>query len=58
MSLLAEVLLLAGVLLVAEVEMVLVVSELLAKRGTIPRESVTLEEGEEVLLFSDALRVT
>jgi len=58
MSLLADVLLLAGVLLVAEVETVLVVSELLAKKGTIPHESVTLEEGEEVLLFSDALLVT
>jgi len=37
--------LLAEVLLVAEVEMVLVVSELLAKKGTIPHESVTLERG-------------
>jgi len=43
--------------LLAEVEMVLVVSEPLAKKGTIPHESVTLEE-EEVLLFSDALLVT
>jgi len=50
--------LLAEVLLVAEVETVLVVSELLAKKGTIPHESVTLEEGEEVSLFSDALPVT
>jgi len=32
---------------------VLVVSELLEKRGTIPPGSVTLEEGE-ALLFSDA----
>ena len=38
--------------------MVLVVSELLVKKGTIPRESVTLEEGEEVMLPSDALLVT
>jgi len=47
--------LLAEVLLVAEEEMTLVVSEPLVKKGTIPHESVTLEE---VLLFSDALPVT
>jgi len=49
---------LAEVPLVAEVEMALVVSEPLVKKGTIPRESVTLEEGEEVMLSSDALFVT
>jgi len=43
---------------VAEVEMVLVVSELLVNKGTIPRESVTLEEGEEVMLSFGALLVT
>jgi len=60
-SLLAEVLLgevlSAEVLLVAEVETVLVVSELLVKKGMIPLESVTLGE-EEALLFSDASLVT
>ena len=50
--------LLAEVLLVAEVEMVLVVSQLLVKKRTIPDESVTLEEEEEALLFSHALLVT
>jgi len=50
--------LLAEVLLVAEVETVLVVSELLVKKGTIPQESVTLEEEEEALLSSDVLLVT
>ena len=50
--------LLAEVLLVAEVEMVLVVSELLVKKGTIPHESVTLEEEEEALLSSGVLLVT
>jgi len=50
--------LLAEVLLVAEEETVLVVSKPLVKKGTIPHESVTLDEGEEVLLFSDALPVT
>jgi len=50
--------LLTEVLLVAEVEMILVVSELLVKKGTIPHESVTLDKGEEVLLFSDTLPVT
>jgi hypothetical protein len=54
MSLLTGVLLLAEVLLAAGVEMVLVVSGSLAKKGTIPRESVTLEE-EEVMLSFDAL---
>jgi len=54
-SLLAEVLS-VEVLLVAEVETVLVVSELLTKKGMIPLESVTL--GEEALLFSDASLVT
>jgi len=49
---------LAKVLLVAEEGMVLVVSELLVKKGMIPRESVTLEEGEEVMLSFDALLVT
>ena len=57
MFLLAEVLLarvlLFGVLLVAEEEMVLVVSELLEKKGMILPGSVTLEEGE-ALLFSGA----
>jgi len=48
--------LLAEVLLVTEVETVLVVSELLVKKGTIPHESVTLEE-EEALLSSDVLLV-
>jgi len=50
--------LLAEVLLAAEVGMVLDVSELLAKKGTIPHESVTLEEEEEALLSSDTLLVT
>jgi len=57
MFLLAEVLLagvlMFGVLIVAEEEMVLVVSELLEKRGMIPRGSVTSEEGE-ALSFSGA----
>ena len=61
-SLLAGVLLVevlqAEVLLVAELEMVPAVSELLEKRGTIPPGSVTLEEEEEALLFSDASLVT
>jgi len=60
MFLLAEVLLagvlLVGVLLVVEEEMMLVVYELLEKRGMIPLGPVTLEE-EEALLFSDALLV-
>jgi len=43
---------------VAEVEMVLVVSKILVKKGMIPHESVTLEEGEEVMLSSDAWLVT
>ena len=38
--------------------MVLVVSESLVKKGTIPHESVTLEEEEEVLLSSGVLLVT
>ena len=50
--------LLAEVLLVAEVETVLAVSELLVKKGTIPHESVTLEEEEEALLSSGVLLVT
>jgi len=50
--------LLAEVLLAAEVEMVLVVSELLVKKGAIPHESVTLEEEEEALLPSCILLVT
>ena len=49
--------LLAEVLLAAEVEMVLVVCELLVKKGTIPHESVTLEEAE-ALLSSGVLLVT
>jgi len=48
--------LLVVVLLVAEVETVLVVSEPLVKKGTIPHESVTLEE-EEALLSSGILLV-
>jgi len=56
--------LLAEVLLVAEVETVLAVSEPLVKKGTIPHESVTLEEEEEeeeeeeALLIFDALLAT
>jgi hypothetical protein len=46
------------VLLVSRVEMVLAVSELLEKWGTILQGSVTLEEEEEALLFSDALPMT
>ena len=42
----------------AEVETVLVVSESLVKKGTIPHESVTLEEEEEALLSSHVLLVT
>ena len=42
----------------AEEETVLVVFGPLVKKGMIPHESVTLEEGEEALLFSDALPVT
>ena len=38
--------------------MVLASSEPLVKKEMIPRESVTLEEGEEVILSSDALLVT
>jgi len=49
---------LAEVLLVSGEETILVVSEPQVKMGTIPHESVTLEEGEEVLLFSDALPET
>jgi hypothetical protein len=44
-SLLAEVLLAVGV------KMALAVSELLAKKETIPHESATLEEEEGVMLF-------
>jgi len=44
---------------VAEVEMVFVVAELQVKKGTIPHESVTLEEEEEeALLSSGVLLVT
>jgi hypothetical protein len=50
--------LLAEVLLVVEVEMVLVVSELLVKKGMIPHESVILEEEGKALLSSDVLLVT
>ena len=49
---------LSEVLLAVEVEMVLAESGLLVKKGTIPHESVTLEEEEEASLFSDALLVT
>jgi len=49
------------VLLVAEVlveeEMVLAVSGFLVKRGTIPHESVTLDEEEKMVLSSDAFAV-
>jgi len=48
--------LLAEVLLAAEVETVLAVSGLLVKKGTIPHESVTLEE-EEAMLSSGVLLV-
>ena len=50
--------LLTEVLLVAEVETVLAVSELLVKKGTIPHESVILEEEWKALLSSDVLLVT
>ena len=50
--------LLAEVILVAGVETVLVVSESLVKKETIPHESVTLEEEEEVLLSSNVFLVT
>jgi len=46
------------VLLAAEVETVLAVSEHLAKKETIPHESVTLEEEEEAMLSSGVLLVT
>jgi len=49
--------LLAEVLLAVEAETVLVVSELLVKKGTIPHESVTLEEEEEALLSFDVVLV-
>ena len=49
--------LLAEVLLAVEVETVLAVSGLLVKKGTIPNESVTLEE-EEAMLSSSVLLVT
>ena len=55
--LLAEVLL-AEVLLVVELEMVLAESELLVKKGTILRESVTLGEEKKVAPFSGVLPVT
>ena len=38
-----------------EVELVLDESGLLVKKGTIPHESVTLDEEEEALLSSDVL---
>jgi len=61
MLLLVEVLLdevlLFWVLLVAEEETVLVVSELLEKRETIPPGSVTLEEGEALLSSGASLVV-
>ena len=43
---------LAEVLLAAKVETVLAVFELLAKKETIPHESVTLEEEEEEAMLS------
>jgi len=43
---------------VAGVEMMLVVSKLLAKKETIPHESVILEEEERALLFSGVSLVT
>ena len=50
---------LSEVLLAVEVEMVLAESGLLVKKGTIPHESVTLEEEEEeALLSSGVLLVT
>jgi len=49
--------LLDEVLLAVEVETVLAVSGLLVKKGTIPNESVTLEE-EEAMLSSSVLLVT
>jgi len=50
--------LLAEVLLAVEVETVLAVSELLAKKETIPHDLVFLEEEEEAILSSGALLVT
>jgi len=52
------VLLEAEVLPVLEVKMVLAVCGLLVKKGTIPRESVTLEEEKKVVLSSGVLLVT
>jgi hypothetical protein len=49
--------LLSGVLPVAKGEMVLDMSELPEKKGTIPPESVTLEEGEVLLFFGASLVV-
>jgi len=43
---------------VVEVEMVLAVSGLLVKKGTIPHESATLEEERKVVLSSGVLLVT
>jgi len=43
---------------VVEVKMALVVFEPLVKKGMIPHESVTSEEGEEVMLSSNASLVT
>jgi len=42
----------------AEVEMALAVSELLAKKETIPHETAILEEEEEAMLSSSVLLVT
>jgi len=42
---------------VAEVEIVFVVAELLVKKGTIPHESLTLEEEEGARLVSGVLLV-
>jgi len=50
--------LLAEVLLVAKVKMALAVSELLAKKETIPRESATLEEEDEAMPSSGVSLVT
>ena len=52
------VLLEAEVLPIVEVKMVLAVSGLLVKKGTIPLESRTLEEERKVVLSSGVLLVT
>ena len=50
--------LLAEVLLADEVETVLAKSELLVKKGTIPRESAILGEEKKVVLSSGILAVS